>query len=63
MRGVRDTTTKRKRSSATSTNAAIQLAPFGDEIIQKLETSTAINDYNHYIGGVDWYKPPENSIR
>jgi hypothetical protein len=47
------TTTNRKRPSPTSTNAAIARAPFGDEVIKKLEVPTAINDYNHYMGSVD----------
>jgi transposase IS4-like protein len=47
------TPTKRKRPAATSTNASIARAPFGDEIIKELEIPTAIDDYNHYMGGVD----------
>jgi hypothetical protein len=46
-------TTKRKRPSKTSTNAAIARAPFGDEVEKEQPIPTIINDYNHYMGGVD----------
>ncbi|MGF2011319.1 hypothetical protein [Nostoc sp. DedVER01b] len=45
--------TKRKRPSTTSTNAKVARLPFGDEVIKELEIPIAINDYNHYMGGVD----------
>lgn len=39
------TPTKRKRPSATSTNAAITRTPFGDEAIKELLIPTAIDNY------------------
>ena len=46
-------TTKRKRPSATSTNAAIARAPFGDKIIKEFEIPTTIDDCNHYMVDLD----------
>ena len=42
-----------KRSSATSTSAAITWSIFGDLPIKDLSIPAAINAYNHYMGGVD----------
>jgi hypothetical protein len=53
------TLVERKKPSATSTNAAIARTPFGSGaesagIWKKhLDIPVAINDYNHYMGGVD----------
>ena len=47
-----------KRSNATSTSAAITWSVFGDLPVKDLPIPTAINAYNHYMGGVDtanWY--------
>jgi hypothetical protein len=43
----------RKRPAKTSTNAAIARAPFGDEVRRQLEIPIFIDDYNHYMGGID----------
>ena len=42
-----------KRSSATSTSAAITRPVFRDLSVKDLPILTAINAYNHYMGGVD----------
>jgi hypothetical protein len=46
-------TTKRKRPATTSINVAIARAPFGDDVEKEQPISTAIDDYNHYMGDVD----------
>jgi Transposase IS4 len=43
----------RKRPSSTSTSASITRPVFGDLPVKKLPIPTAINAYNHYMGGVD----------
>lgn len=43
----------RKRPKITSSNAAITRKPFGDQSIKMLSILTFIDDYNHYMGGVD----------
>jgi hypothetical protein len=43
----------RKRPKATSTNAKIAREPFGDKSIKLLPIPVFIDDYNHYINGVD----------
>ena len=43
----------RKRPSATSTSAAITRPVFGDLSVKDLSIPTAINAYNHYMGGID----------
>jgi len=43
----------RKRPSATSTSAAITQPVFGDLSVKDLPIPTAINAYNHYMGGID----------
>jgi hypothetical protein len=43
----------RKRPKATSINAKIVREPFGDESIKLLPIPVFIDDYNHYINGVD----------
>jgi len=42
-----------KRSSATSTSAAITRPVFEGLPVKDLPISTAINAYNHYMSGVD----------
>lgn len=44
---------ERKRPAATSTNTAIARAPFGDNFKEELGIAKVINNYNHYMGGVD----------
>jgi hypothetical protein len=44
---------KRKRPGKTSTNAVIARRVFGEEIVKKLDIPIFINDYNHYMNGVD----------
>ena len=43
----------RKRPSSTSTSASITRSVFGNLLVKDLPIPTAINAYNHYIGGVD----------
>ena len=43
----------RNRPSATSTSASIIRSIFGASHRKKLPISTAINNYNHFISGVD----------
>jgi len=43
----------RKRPSTTSTSASITRPVFGDLPRKDLPIPTAINAYNHYMGGVD----------
>ena len=43
----------RNRPSATSTSASITRPVFRALSRKKLPISTAINDYNHFMGGVD----------
>jgi hypothetical protein len=43
----------RKRPKITSSNAKIARAPFGDKSTKILPIPTFIDDYNHYMGGVD----------
>ncbi len=43
----------RKRPSATSTSASITRSIFGDLSVKDLPIPTAINAYNHHMGGVD----------
>jgi hypothetical protein len=43
----------RKRLKATSTNAKIAREPFGDKSIKLLSIPIFIDDYNHYMNGVD----------
>jgi hypothetical protein len=44
---------KPKRFKITSTNAKIAREPFGDESVKLLSIPVFIDDYNHYINGVD----------
>jgi Transposase IS4 len=44
---------ERRRPNKSSTNVAIARQPFGDEVRKPLSIPTFIDDYNHYIGGVD----------
>jgi hypothetical protein len=44
---------RRRRPGKTSTNEAIARRIFGEEVIKELEIPFFINDYNHYINGVD----------
>ena len=43
----------RKRPSSTSTSASITRSVFGNLPVKDLPIPTAINAYNHYMGGVD----------
>ena len=43
----------RKRPSTTSTSASITRPVFSDLPCKDLPIPTAINAYNHYMGGVD----------
>jgi hypothetical protein len=43
----------RKRPKKTSSNAKITREPFGDKPIKILPIPTFIDNYNHYIRGVD----------
>jgi hypothetical protein len=44
---------QRKRLGKTSTNAVIARRPFGENVTKELEIPIFINDYNHYMNGVD----------
>jgi hypothetical protein len=44
---------RRKRPGKTSTNGTIARRVFGEEVIKELEIPIFINDYNHYMNGVD----------
>jgi hypothetical protein len=44
---------KRKRPGKTSTNALITRRVFGKEVVKELDIPIFINDYNHYMNGVD----------
>jgi hypothetical protein len=43
----------RKRPKKTASNAKIIREPFRDQLTKILFIPTFIDDYNHYIGGVD----------
>jgi hypothetical protein len=43
----------RKRLKKTASNAKITREPFRDKLIKILPIPTFIDDYNHYIGGID----------
>lgn len=43
----------RKRPKSTSKNAAISRKPFGDDPTKILPIPVFIDDYNHYMGGID----------
>jgi hypothetical protein len=43
----------RKRPKKTALNAKITREPFGDKSTKILLIPTFIDDYNHYIGGID----------
>ena len=43
----------RKRPKKTASNARITREPFGDNPIKMLPIPTFIDDYNHYMGGID----------
>jgi len=43
----------RKRPAKTSTNRRIVRRVFGSDYAKELQIPCFINDYNHYIGGVD----------
>ena len=44
---------ERRRLNKSSTNANIARQPFREEIRKTLSIPTFIDDYNHYMGGVD----------
>jgi hypothetical protein len=44
---------KRKRPGKISTNASIARRIFGNEVTKELDIPIFINDYNHYMNGVD----------
>jgi hypothetical protein len=43
----------RKRPKKTASNARITREPFGENPIKVLLIPTFIDDYNHYMGGID----------
>jgi hypothetical protein len=43
----------RKRPKKTALNARVTREPFGDLPQKILEIPTFIDDYNHYMGGID----------
>jgi hypothetical protein len=43
----------RKRPAPTSTNTRIVRPVFGEEIEKELLVPRVIDDYNHYINGID----------
>jgi hypothetical protein len=43
----------RKRPAKTSTNGRIVRKVFGDDYVKELQIPRFIDDYNHYMGGVD----------
>jgi hypothetical protein len=43
----------RKRPKKTASNAKITREPFRDKSTKILSIPTFIDDYNHYMGGVD----------
>jgi hypothetical protein len=43
----------RKRPAKTSINRRIVRKVFGDDYVKDLQIPRFIDDYNHYIGGVD----------
>jgi hypothetical protein len=46
-------TCDRKRPGKTSTNASIVYKVFRDQVRKELDIPTFIDDYNHYMNGVD----------
>ena len=44
---------ERKRPKKTASNATITRKPFGDQSTKMLPIPTFIDDYNHYMRGVD----------
>jgi hypothetical protein len=43
----------RKKPKKTASNARITREPFGNNSIKILPIPTFIDDYNHYMGGID----------
>jgi hypothetical protein len=43
----------RKKPKKTASNARITREPFGDNPTKILSILTFIDDYNHYMGGID----------
>ena len=55
-----------KRSSATSTSAAITWSVFENLSVKDLPILAVINAYNHYMGGIDianWYQANFTTLR